>query len=155
MTPALPPEIETLLDVCVRTSMNYRTTGQSPERERYDAARAALESAITAALSRAEARAGAAERERDEAWNGWGALSVDADALHDAVVEAEMQSAALRSERDALAAALREAIELAAEGWGYASDYFRDKWGYEERIAALRAATPSEPRNDTGARHAE
>jgi hypothetical protein len=56
-TPAtLPLEIETLLDVCVRTSMNYRTTGQSPERERYDAARAALESAILSALREAEAR---------------------------------------------------------------------------------------------------
>ena len=36
--------------------------------------------------------------------------------------------------------ALDDAIELAAEGWGYADDYFRDKWGYAKRIAELRAA---------------
>jgi hypothetical protein len=62
--------------------------------------------------------------------------------------------AALRAERDALAEALREAIDFASEGWGYASDYFRDKWMYEERIAALRAATPSSPRT-AGDDHAE
>lgn len=29
-------------------------------------------------------------------------------------------------------AALREAIELADEGWSYADDYFRSKWEYVE-----------------------
>lgn len=35
-------------------------------------------------------------------------------------------------------AALYDAIELAEEGWGYANDYFRQKWDYEARIGALR-----------------
>lgn len=39
-----------------------------------------------------------------------------------------------------LRAALADACELAEEGWSYAGDYFRDKWGYAERMAAARAA---------------
>jgi len=39
-----------------------------------------------------------------------------------------------------LKAALREAIMLAEEGWGYAGDYFREKWDYEEQLATLKAA---------------
>lgn len=38
-----------------------------------------------------------------------------------------------------LRAALQEAIAFAEEGWSYASDYFRDKWLYEERRCELRA----------------
>ena len=38
--------------------------------------------------------------------------------------------------------ALAEAIELAEEGWGYASPYFREKWACEQRIAELRALLP-------------
>lgn len=33
--------------------------------------------------------------------------------------------------------ALREALELADEGWGYANGYFRNKWGFVSRYAAL------------------
>jgi hypothetical protein len=36
--------------------------------------------------------------------------------------------------------ALAEAISFAEEGWGYASPYYREKWGYEEGLAWLRAA---------------
>lgn len=32
-----------------------------------------------------------------------------------------------------LEAALREAVELADEGWAYASDYFVQKWDFVER----------------------
>lgn len=35
--------------------------------------------------------------------------------------------------------AFEEAIELAEEGWGYASDYFRDKWECERQFKELRA----------------
>ena len=38
---------------------------------------------------------------------------------------------------EALEAALREALEIAHEGWGYAPDYFRDKWMDAERLAEL------------------
>ena len=36
-----------------------------------------------------------------------------------------------------LEAGLREALQIAHEGWGYAPDYFRDKWMDLERLAAL------------------
>ena len=38
---------------------------------------------------------------------------------------------------EALEAALREALQIAHEGWGYAPDYFRDKWMDLERLAEL------------------
>lgn len=34
--------------------------------------------------------------------------------------------------------ALEDAIELAEEGWGYATPYFQEKWESEERIARLK-----------------
>lgn len=45
-----------------------------------------------------------------------------------------------RKRAEALAAALEECIDLAEEGWGYASDYFREKWECEKGIAKARAA---------------
>ena len=36
----------------------------------------------------------------------------------------------------ALERAYREAVEDADEGWAYASDYFRDKWRWDERAKA-------------------
>jgi hypothetical protein len=41
-------------------------------------------------------------------------------------------------ERIRLRSGLREAIQLADEGWAYAGEYFRDKWDCESRIAELR-----------------
>lgn len=41
--------------------------------------------------------------------------------------------------------ALRQALDLAAEGWAYAGDYFRHKWdfaGHYERLNSLLAAVP-------------
>jgi hypothetical protein len=167
MTPALPPEIETLLDVCVRTSMNYRTTGQSPERERYDAARAALESAILSALAASEERARAALEARDV----YRAKYEEADAQRRGIAatasypvyearclrdKAVADATALRSERDALAKALREAVRLL---WGQARD-LKIRGERDEAlvlvkgIKRVRAATPSSPRT-AGARHAE
>jgi hypothetical protein len=35
--------------------------------------------------------------------------------------------------------ALRESLDFAEEGWGYAPDYFREKWGSEDEISRLRA----------------
>jgi hypothetical protein len=37
----------------------------------------------------------------------------------------------------ALETALADAVELAQEGWSYVSDYFREKWEYEKRLAEL------------------
>jgi hypothetical protein len=45
-------------------------------------------------------------------------------------------------------AAFQEAVDLAQEGWSYASDYFREKWSYEERVKALRALLPTPPESD-------
>ena len=46
------------------------------------------------------------------------------------------------SERDAeirlLRQGLRDAIDLAEEGWGYASEYFQNKWGYKDNISEIR-----------------
>jgi hypothetical protein len=39
-----------------------------------------------------------------------------------------------------LQAVVENAIELAAEGWTYASPYFREKWEYERRIDEIRKA---------------
>lgn len=50
----------------------------------------------------------------------------------------------LRAENDRLREALDHAIELAEEGWAYADDYFRAKWGCEERIKTLREALGGE-----------
>jgi len=38
----------------------------------------------------------------------------------------------------ALQGALRDAIELAQEGWGYADDHFYTKWDVHERLEAIR-----------------
>jgi hypothetical protein len=38
-----------------------------------------------------------------------------------------------------LETALEEALELAQEGWAYASPYFQEKWGFERRYAKLQA----------------
>jgi hypothetical protein len=40
--------------------------------------------------------------------------------------------------RLALLRALDEAIELALEGWEYASDYMHEKWMFSERITELQ-----------------
>lgn len=64
------------------------------------------------------------------------------------------QVGSITEERNArvaqLEAALREAIDFAHEGWGYASEYFHDKWDYAGRRSALvavlsAAGTPDEP----------
>lgn len=39
-----------------------------------------------------------------------------------------------------LAEALSECIDVAEEGWAYASDYFREKWECEKEIAKARSA---------------
>ena len=50
---------------------------------------------------------------------------------------AEVELERERAER--LAEALDDAIQLADEGWSYASDYFRNKWNYTGEADALRA----------------
>lgn len=44
-----------------------------------------------------------------------------------------------RSEAEALAEALGEALEFAAEGWAYASDYFVKKWRAKQHAGELEA----------------
>ena len=46
---------------------------------------------------------------------------------------------------DATREALKDAIELAEEGWGYVDTYFREKWEFAERVAALRSVLSQEP----------
>jgi hypothetical protein len=43
-----------------------------------------------------------------------------------------------------LRAALGEALDSADEGWSYASDYFRDKWRDDKRLAELRTLAGKE-----------
>ena len=50
---------------------------------------------------------------------------------------------AVVAERERLRATLEEAIELAAEGCSYTSDYFREKWEMDERLEGLRWALAS------------
>jgi hypothetical protein len=40
----------------------------------------------------------------------------------------------------AQAKAIEDVLWLAEEGWGYASDYFRDKWRFKERFEELKAS---------------
>lgn len=37
-----------------------------------------------------------------------------------------------------LEVALQNALELADEGWGYVSAYFREKWAYRPRVEELQ-----------------
>lgn len=48
----------------------------------------------------------------------------------------------------AYADALVDALDLAQEGWAYASDYFREKWSFQERHDALRALVPTQRQSD-------
>ncbi len=59
--------------------------------------------------------------------------------VHDLLAALSLEITA-QSERVAeLEGQLAEAIELADEGWAYADNYFRVKWNFVERIAAIRA----------------
>lgn len=49
----------------------------------------------------------------------------------------------LRGELEQTREALREALDLAAEGWSYAGDHFREKWNFEADLARLRALASS------------
>jgi len=49
-----------------------------------------------------------------------------------------------------LRVALDDGIELAEEGWAYASDYFREKWGARVRIDTLCSALADDAREDSG-----
>jgi hypothetical protein len=57
-----------------------------------------------------------------------------------AMANTNAELARLESENAGLKRALREAIEFAEEGWGYAGGYFREKWDYAGQFAALKAA---------------
>lgn len=69
------------------------------------------------------------------------ALQAEVDRL---TTKLRVQNAVVRSlleEKDpgeGVRAVLRDAIDLAEEGWAYASPYFREKWSAEERIEVLR-----------------
>jgi hypothetical protein len=51
------------------------------------------------------------------------------------------------ADRDRLRAVAEAALDLADEGWDYATDYFREKWRCEERIAELRATLDAADRS--------
>lgn len=60
--------------------------------------------------------------------------------LRATVRELEDRHSQLVIERDRLRKVLREAHELALEGWSYASDYFRQKWSADRRLDEVAAA---------------
>jgi len=57
---------------------------------------------------------------------------VEFDAVYKLAEEINDKNVQLRAELD-------EALELAEEGWGYASPYFQEKWSFKERLAELKA----------------
>ncbi len=57
----------------------------------------------------------------------------DVQALRIRAEKAEAEVARLREE-------LGACIQFAAEGWSYASHYFREKWGYAEVMAEFAGA---------------
>jgi hypothetical protein len=59
-------------------------------------------------------------------------------AVRKAVHTLRTDLARVTDERDRLRAHLEVAIDLAEEGWGYASEYFCQKWRFDERVLALR-----------------
>lgn len=60
------------------------------------------------------------------------ALADERDRLVAEVPRLQAENARLRQD-------LTDAVELAEEGWSYATEYFKSKWTSEERIAVLRA----------------
>jgi len=77
--------------------------------------------------------------ERDQAAAELKKLHEELGLLHDAALRQEQDKHQLRT-------ALKEAVELAEEGWSYASPYFQNKWGFAERIAKLKAHLLEEPK---------
>jgi hypothetical protein len=65
--------------------------------------------------------------------HGWGAAEIG-----EMVATLRAELARVAEERDRLRAHLEVAIDLAEEGWGYASEYFCQKWSFDERVLALR-----------------
>lgn len=55
-------------------------------------------------------------------------------------------------QRDELAGALLDALDLTKDIICYVDQYYRDKWGYDERLAALLRKAGRSPMNDFGAR---
>jgi hypothetical protein len=90
--------------------------------------------------------------------SAWRAVLAEIDAeLMDNVTGALEQIAAeeatpspAQGDTDALRTALGVAIDLAEEGWSYASNYFRQKWGLAERLAELRAVLEPSPAQESG-----
>lgn len=44
---------------------------------------------------------------------------------------------------------LEEALELAAEGLSYTSDYFRDKWGMDDTFVSIKERKDKLPKTDS------
>jgi hypothetical protein len=93
----------------------------------YRLAYVALHALIASGVVVPEAVAAEAQRERDEARAEAAKYGRTYDNL--VVVSRRLEEAE---------AALGDAIELADEGWTYASDYFRTKWRCDERLQELR-----------------
>lgn len=97
---------------------------------------------LSSALERANGRVETLTVERDGAVKrALMVLNAKDDWSHRARV-AEGQVETLRG-------ALDDCVELAAEGWGYASEYFQTKWGSAERIEAARAALTATKPDDS------
>ena len=67
-------------------------------------------------------------------------LEFERDTFRDAANGLTDTVEALEAEVKRLRAALRDGIELAEEGWGYAMPYFREKWDVDGRVERLKEA---------------
>lgn len=105
-----------------------RTPLACPEQELVERLKKAGRETGEAVLSRKEALSGVRFRAR-----------IEAGEQSDSGGEQSSPSA----EVGVLIVALDDALELAAEGWCYASDYFRDKWDFEGEMGRLRQVLTS------------
>lgn len=86
-----------------------------------------------------------AKKQRNQAradyCRNWAGYYRNWSAVHMTASEQEAGSERVTQLRDALA----EALDLAVQGWAYASDYFREKWGIAADLDRLKAIGRGEP----------
>jgi len=93
------------------------------------------------------------ERLRQEATDLRARLAValrERDELERLAFEANEREKVAEQRVERLRVALADGVELAEEGWSYASDYFREKWGARSGLDALCSALADDAREDSG-----
>jgi hypothetical protein len=139
-------------DVCEHgwIRINYVKCPRCGDKDRHEAQIAALRERYTdhldAAVRAREAAEAEVTRERARAEEAERRLGMGGSLRDDERPVAKLLARALAAEaaRDEALGALREAVSFAAEGWAYASPYFKEKWGYEETLKRLAARAASE-----------